>query len=791
MQMFNGGNMPPLPPIPGHERLAPLGRGGMGEVWRAVETATGRTVALKFIAAAPAGSSVSGAARLARFEQEMEFAARLEHPGIPQFHTHGLASDGTPFFTMELIEGEPLETRAAAHCRTPRDVLTLFLPVCEAIAHAHQRGVIHRDLKPANILVTAAGQPKVLDFGLAKTLDPDSLAPALSHHGDLLGTPLYMSPEQAAGDTRKVGTPSDVWALGIILHRLLTGTHPFPSNGTTAEILARILRPDAIRLSRESIPDRDLVALAGKCLAFSPADRYPNADALAADVRAWLAGKPITAREPGALELTWRFLLRHRYAAAAAAIVLTSAIVFITWYAAEKKRTAAAREATLFRARELVDHVMGDMHARLEEIGRSDLAEDAMREAAGFAWDLPGDTEAEGKPDTRRFLALSATIQARALTKKGDFAQALPLWREAAAALDALLAAQPRETFRRDAAAAHEGLGRVLWLTGASHQGLAELLKAAALQEPDLREVPDAAAAEVRIMAARLLLRKNRAAEALPLLQPALDAFAAAPASETQAALHARLTAWWERCRLQLQPDDPAIPAALTAAAERLQPWHTGGGLPAALARSELHTTRALLLLRTGLLLEAMDTLQQVRPLYTPERGLVWDDPLIAARVDLGETMLLLAREQFARSQWEPAGITADNVYHVFQPHTGDSSQYHPGGDVLMLYQADAKSLSADCARQRNLVREEGNHRFAANRLLRRYHSMHPDDPDRVLLIAEGHQRLHLLQHPLTDRGLPWRDRIPALLKELERHPGLTAELLSRRDALRLWLEEK
>ncbi len=266
----------------------------MGEVWRAVGRRTGSEVAVKFLRPSPSSSpsSVAVANRLARFELEIALLRRLDHPHIVRLLDSGAAADGTPFFCMELVDGQPLETWCAACKLRPRDLIALLLPVCQAVGHAHQFGIIHRDLKPANILVTAAGSAKLIDFGLAGLTAADSLAASLSRDGDLLGTPLYMAPEQAAGDPRKVGTPADVWALGTIMCRLLTGAHPFPPEGTTAEILARILRPESVKPA--PIPDRDLAAIVGKCLAHSPADRYPSGDALAADLRAWLDGRPVT-----------------------------------------------------------------------------------------------------------------------------------------------------------------------------------------------------------------------------------------------------------------------------------------------------------------------------------------------------------------------------------------------------------------------------------------------------------------------------------------------------------------
>ena len=298
----------PEPP-PGYELMEELGRGGMGVVYRAVQLEPGREVALKMIRQA----ALASPADAARFRREAEATARLDDPHIvPVFEVGGFdgpdgAADGdaSPFFSMRLVEGTTLDAELRKGPRPPRELAATLAPIARAVHTAHRAGVLHRDLKPSNILLDAAGRPFVTDFGLAgraprpAPLDAGAMGeeqPTLTQPGAILGTPAWMSPEQAAGRRDAVGPASDVYSLGAILYAGLTGRPPF-SGDTPAATVLRVLESQPRRprrLNEDADPDLELIAL--KCLQKPQDLRYPTAAALADDLEAYLAGEPVSAR---------------------------------------------------------------------------------------------------------------------------------------------------------------------------------------------------------------------------------------------------------------------------------------------------------------------------------------------------------------------------------------------------------------------------------------------------------------------------------------------------------------
>jgi WD40 repeat protein/predicted Ser/Thr protein kinase len=290
--------------------LRRIAEGGMGAVYEAEQDSPRRTVALKVIR-----PGLASPALVKRFTHEAQILGRLHHPGIAQVYEAGLGDDGQPFFAMEFIRGLPLDEYARSHGLDLTARVGLLARVCDAVQHAHDQGVIHRDLKPANILVEEGGQPKVLDFGVARATDADLLTGAgLTKTGQLLGTPNYMSPEQVTAAPAAIDHRADVYALGVILFELAAHRLPFQlENEPLAEAARLILEEDPPRLGSINPELRgDVETVVAKALAKDPARRYASAADLAADLRRWLAHEPIRARPPSALYYLRKFARRHK-----------------------------------------------------------------------------------------------------------------------------------------------------------------------------------------------------------------------------------------------------------------------------------------------------------------------------------------------------------------------------------------------------------------------------------------------------------------------------------------------
>ncbi len=312
------------PDIEGYKIIEPLGKGGMGIVWRAEQLSTQRQVALKLMVSHRIGSAESQA----RFQREVELTARLDHPNIARIYDSGLHR-GMYYYAMELIDGVSLDQYVKSKSLSKTQILALMQKVCQAVLFAHLRAVIHRDLKPSNIIVSPDGQPHVLDFGLAKALLEEDEALTISVEGQIAGTPAYMSPEQAAGHHSQTDTRTDVFSLGVILYELLTGQSPYDLSGSTFDVLHQITE-GKIQPPRElnkSI-DRELEAILLKALAQEPDSRYASAGALAKDISNYLDEEPLDARVPTTLYFLRKKALKYKKQVGIAAAVLL--IVFGT-----------------------------------------------------------------------------------------------------------------------------------------------------------------------------------------------------------------------------------------------------------------------------------------------------------------------------------------------------------------------------------------------------------------------------------------------------------------------------
>lgn len=327
--------------IAGYDIDGELHRGAQGVVFKAHQRSTNRKVALKVLYH-ESGTSL----RIRqRFLREIELAAQLRHPNVVTIFDSGETDDGRLYFAMEFVDGPRLDafakgvfTEATTRpAETRRRILQLFDAVCAGVAHAHHAGVIHRDLKPGNILIGADGAPKVLDFGLAKATDADvnSRFALNTIAGSFMGTIAYASPEQTRGKPDEIDTRSDIYALGVLLHELVTGTLPYDVTGPLKDGIDNVLNaqpatPLRWRTSGDAaakMVDRDLETIILKALAKEPERRYPTVDALREDIAHYLSGTPIGARRDSAAYVAMRYARRHRLAIAffAVALVLTAA----------------------------------------------------------------------------------------------------------------------------------------------------------------------------------------------------------------------------------------------------------------------------------------------------------------------------------------------------------------------------------------------------------------------------------------------------------------------------------
>jgi tetratricopeptide (TPR) repeat protein len=405
--------------IGAYDLVAELGRGGMGEVFAAVR-ADGhydQKVALKLVRAGNATDVV-----VERFRAERQILAGLEHPNIARLVDGGTTEAGTPYLVMELVDGVPIDQFCDARSLPVTERLRLFLPVCSAVQYAHQRLVIHRDLKPANILVTANGIPKLLDFGIAKMLDPGG-----NTEETMLRpfTPEYASPEQVRGEP--VSTTSDVYALGMVLYRMLTGRSPYRlESRTPAELAAAITSQEAERPSTavtrpeanpagEHTPssglqgqlrgDLDFILL--KALRKEPEKRYTSAEQFAEDIRRHMDGLPVAARKGTWTYHAGKFARRHRTVVAAATLVLMTLVGGIIVTAREARVAEAQRrraEARFNDVRKLANSLIFDVHDSIQYLPGATVVRRAILQRSLEYLDSLA-KESEDEPDLLRELA--------------------------------------------------------------------------------------------------------------------------------------------------------------------------------------------------------------------------------------------------------------------------------------------------------------------------------------------------------------------------------------------------
>lgn len=409
----------------------PLGRGGMGEVYEVfrADGAFEQRAALKLLRR-------EASAQIERFHAERNILGRLDYPGIARLLDGGVATDGRPWAVLEYVEGQTITAWCAARSADLTARLGLFTQVCEAVAYAHSNLIVHRDLKPSNILVDATGRVRLLDFGIAKLIDPAS--GAASDVTQLPLTPDYCAPEQLAGGA--VTTATDVYALGVLLYELLTGAKPWSAQGLPLARAVRMLteasapKPSSVAATNSTapVPARllrgDLDAIVARCLRKEPAYRYATVDALKQDIDCYLQGRTVAARDGTRLYAFGRFVRRYRWGVAGVAtliLALAGGIAATVWQAKRAEQQAARAEAEVHTSNAVKNFLTSLFKAAgpEEALGRKLSATDLLD--AGFK---RVESELEGEPQVqvellatlgRIYLQLKEYEQARVVSKLG------------------------------------------------------------------------------------------------------------------------------------------------------------------------------------------------------------------------------------------------------------------------------------------------------------------------------------------------------------------------------------
>lgn len=477
------------------ERFEVLGRvetGGQGVVYRARQKGTSRIVAVKVLLDGPLATP----RQRYRFEREIELISRLRHPNIVALHESGFVQ-GRLFYTMDFVDGLSIDEYVILHDLSPRQIVSLMLPVCQAVHYAHQNGVIHRDLKPEHIVVNEAGEPRVVDFGLAKEILDDG-ASDHSATGLMVGTLPYLSPEQAGGLDAKVDVRSDVYALGLILYQLLTDLFPYPVDGAPAQVRESILTRDPLPLRKavalgESTRapqlreiNRDLEAILSKALAKPKSERYQSAADLAADLERFLGGKAVAARAGHLWYAIRKTVRRHRVAVGvgaglAATLAVAGAAVSIAWLEARTQRDAARHSARV--ATDLLGFAMLELEESVRPLPGGVAVRDRL--VARLGEELARlDATASHDPEFRRLAAAYAEKQADLALEQGDHRRAADRLSALCAAVETRAASNPDEW--SNAARLHrKRAGAVAWPAEALAASVACAERAAALR-PDL-----------------------------------------------------------------------------------------------------------------------------------------------------------------------------------------------------------------------------------------------------------------------------------------------------------------
>ena len=527
-----------------------IGEGGMGEVYLAEDTSLGREVAIKLV------KRGFGRANLIRhFHHEERILAALNHPNIARLYGAGVADDGSPYFVMEYVAGQRLDHYCDERKLGVRERLQIFQKICSAVAYAHQHLIIHRDLKPANIRVTSEGEPKLLDFGIARLLEDEGAA-QLGQTVTLAGamTPEYASPEQVRGET--MTTASDVYSLGVVLYELLTGRKPYRLTSHSAEEVTRAIttqspvRPSvAVAERARQVPPVSPSAIANPkllrgdldnivlmALRKEPERRYATVGRFADDIRRHLEARPVAARGDSWGYRANRFIARNRVAAAAAVLIalsLVGGIVATTWQAQVAARERDRAQRRFADVRHLSNALLFEIAPKIERLeGSIDARQSLVRRALEYLDSLA--QESSGDPGLQGELAAAyekiGDLQgAPRKPNLNDFPGAIASYEKARKIRAELREKSPADADNlKQLAANHSAASSIRWTAGDVTGALADAQQAIELYEGLLRKAPQstelrAATAEARLNLAHVLYYNDRLAEVYPPVRASIE----------------------------------------------------------------------------------------------------------------------------------------------------------------------------------------------------------------------------------------------------------------------------
>ncbi len=542
-----------------------IGRGGMGVVYaaRRADAEYDKLVALKIVHAT---GLLDDAAR--RFRNERQILATLEHPNIARLLDGGVTPEGAPFLVMEYVDGLPFDQFLRTRPLAIPARLHLFLKVCHAVHYAHQHLIIHRDLKPANVIVTAEGEPKLLDFGIAKLLDATGAGQTAETVTGAMMTPGYASPEQAAG--RPVSTSSDLYSLGVLLYEMLSGRRPF-AELTSGELLYAILMRDAPPLP--AIVDTDLNAIVQKCLRKAPAGRYPSVEHFAQDIQRYLERRPVLARQGNFSYLASKFARRHWLPLTGAALLLIS----ILTGAAATYRQKQVAERRFADVRHLAKYLLFDLYDSASLVPgstplRADIVKNSLTYLDALAKDAAGDTDLR-KEVIEGYIRLGDVQGNLNLASLGDSPRAIETYKKGLALADG----DATPAIRSLRALLLLNLGSAQAITGRP-EGIDNLKKSAAIYE-------QIAAASPRDYKAHLNL-----AQALYALGGQMSQAGGFVVTSSEARKHLDAAVAELELALQLKPADPVAVSTLSSVYLRIGA-SMGSADP---VRSEQYESKAL-----------------------------------------------------------------------------------------------------------------------------------------------------------------------------------------------------